>query len=196
MQVVIPGQSNRVKADLTIHDTGQPMTSGIVTFYLYALSGANELKWFRASDNTWQSAESSAGTGTHVADGHWICSIGSAAWSYGVVYMLYAKRSDDEHIAYSEQVVPSCTVGIVGSGSVAWPYVLTDSVTGNPIADATVWATTDSAGVNVVARGTTNDFGTVTFYLYPGTYYIWRRKTGYRFGTTPDTEPDVEIVTA
>jgi hypothetical protein len=40
----------------------------------------------------------------------------------------------------------------------------------------------------VIAKGTTGDAGTVTFYLNAATtYYLWRRKAGYTF-TNPDTE--------
>ena len=67
-------------------------------------------------------------------------------------------------------------------------YVFTDedAETG-PIADVTVWVTTDQNGTNVVASGVTDDNGKVTFYLDAGTYYFWRRKSGYNF-SNPDSE--------
>lgn len=74
-----------------------------------------------------------------------------------------------------------------GSGSVYWPYTVTDSATGNPIAGVTVSVSTDIAGSVVVASGTTNASGVVNFNLDPGTYYLWLSKTGYTF-TNPDTE--------
>lgn len=187
MQVVIPGQANTLKADLDNRSTGAPITAGTVTFYLRALSGANAGKWFRASDATWQVALSSAGAGVHVDDGLWTCTIAAAAWSYGVLYVVKAKESGDLHVPYSEQVVPSLAVGVVGTGGTAWTYTLTDSVTGLAIADATVWVTNDAAGANVLYRDTTDASGQVTFYLPAGTWYIWRDKAGYEF-TNPDTE--------
>lgn len=75
----------------------------------------------------------------------------------------------------------------LGSGAVNFTYTLTSSVDGSPIAQADVWVTTDSDGTNVIARGTTDDMGQVTFYLDPGTYYIWRAKSGWIF-VNPDTE--------
>lgn len=79
----------------------------------------------------------------------------------------------------------ACTVG---AGATAMTYTLTNSITGLPIADADVWATTDIGGVNVVAGGQTNALGQITFWLDSGvTYYIWRQKDGFIF-TNPDTE--------
>ena len=66
-------------------------------------------------------------------------------------------------------------------------YTLLESPSNDPIADADVWATTDSAGSNVVASGRTDQNGEITFYLDSGTVYIWRQKSGYNF-TNPDTE--------
>ncbi|KKM98902.1 hypothetical protein LCGC14_1153290, partial [marine sediment metagenome] len=77
--------------------------------------------------------------------------------------------------------------GSSGAGAITWTYTLTDSGTGLPIADVTVWVTTDVPGVNVIASGITNANGIVTFYLDAGTVYVWRQKSGYNF-TNPDTE--------
>jgi hypothetical protein len=74
-----------------------------------------------------------------------------------------------------------------GGGAISWVYTLTETGTGAPIADADVWATTDSAGTNVVASGRTDVNGEVTFLLDAGTYYIWRQKSGWNF-INPDTE--------
>jgi len=74
-----------------------------------------------------------------------------------------------------------------GNGIVSFSYTLTDSTTALPVSAATVWATTDLAGVNIVATGVTNTFGIVIFNLDPGTYYFWAYKPGYNLGG-PDTE--------
>ena len=74
-----------------------------------------------------------------------------------------------------------------GAGATTFTYTLTSSVDGTPIADADVWATSDQAGSNVLASGTTDSNGQVTFYLDAGTVYIWRQKSGWNF-TNPDTE--------
>jgi hypothetical protein len=75
-----------------------------------------------------------------------------------------------------------------GAGATSWTYTLTNSVDGLPISDAHVWATSDIGGLSLVASGTTNASGQVTFWLDSGsTYYIWRAKDGWTFGN-PDTE--------
>lgn len=74
-----------------------------------------------------------------------------------------------------------------GAGAITYTYTLTDADSGDPIAQADVWVTTDEAGTNVIASDTTNDSGEVVFYLDAGTYYFWRNKSGVNF-TNPDTE--------
>ncbi len=73
-----------------------------------------------------------------------------------------------------------------GAGAVELTYTLTDSETGDPIADADIWATTDTAGSNIVASGRTDQAGQVTFYLDSGTIYLWRQKSGWDFAN-PDS---------
>src|SRR5690606_37039229 len=65
-----------------------------------------------------------------------------------------------------------------GAGAVEFTYTLTESGSGDPIADADVWASTDSGGNNVVASGRTDQNGQITFYLDSGPVYIWRQKSG------------------
>lgn len=77
-----------------------------------------------------------------------------------------------------------------GTGSSSWPYTLTDDVTGEPIVGATVNVSSDAAGTIIVASGTTDANGLVSFNLDPGTYYIWRSHSAYTF-----TDPDTETVT-
>lgn len=74
-----------------------------------------------------------------------------------------------------------------GAGAITFTYTLTNSNGGAAISGADVWATSDAAGNTVVASGTTDGAGQVTFYLDAGTYYIWRQKAGWNF-TNPDTE--------
>lgn len=76
-----------------------------------------------------------------------------------------------------------------GAGAVEFTYTLTETGSGDPIADADVWISTDSLGTNVVASGRTDQDGEITFYLDAGTVYIWRQKSGWNF-----TNPDVETV--
>lgn len=105
MQIIRLGQANILYHDLIAKASGNPITTGTVNFYLIAKNGDNAGKWFRASDSSWQVAESSAGVGTHKVDGHWYVSIVSAAWIVGVLYEKYAKEGGNLHIAYSENVI-------------------------------------------------------------------------------------------
>jgi len=74
-----------------------------------------------------------------------------------------------------------------GAGAVTFTYTLTSSIDSAPIPDAAVWVTTDAAGEEIVASGSTDAAGQVTFYLDAGTYYLWRQKAGWNF-SNPDTE--------
>jgi len=76
-----------------------------------------------------------------------------------------------------------------GSGAITFVYTLTSSVDGAGVADADVWVTGDVGGGNVLASGTTDASGQVTFYLDAGTVYVWRQKSGWNF-----VNPDVETV--
>lgn len=71
-----------------------------------------------------------------------------------------------------------------GSGSTSTTVTVDDGV--NPIDGVDVWISTDSAGTNVVARGSTGALGTVVFMLDAGTYYAWKQLAGYDF-TNPQS---------
>lgn len=76
----------------------------------------------------------------------------------------------------------------LGAGAITFTYtVLQDDGDGDPIADVTVWVSTNSAGTAIVASGTTDASGEIIFYLDSATYYLFRQKSGYNF-TNPDTE--------
>lgn len=76
---------------------------------------------------------------------------------------------------------------VAGAGAIEVVYTLTDEDTGDPIADADLWVTSDAAGSNVLGSGKTDQYGKATFYLDAGTVYIWRQKSGWNFDN-PDTE--------
>lgn len=82
---------------------------------------------------------------------------------------------------------------ILGTIPVSYTLTLAPEGFGTPIANAEVHISTDSAGLNVIAAGTTNVLGQLvingqtTFWLPAGTFYYWRSKAGYSF-TNPDTE--------
>lgn len=101
------------------------------------------------------------------------------------IYISAAVSGDTGGISYNFRVKASDAPD--GSGSITWTYTLTDDDTGDPIAGAEIWASTDSGGTNMVAYGVTDSSGVVTFYLDAGTIYIWRKMAGYSFND-PDTE--------
>ncbi len=81
------------------------------------------------------------------------------------------------------------TNAAVAGGSANVYTVTTTGVQGGPaVPDVHCWVTTDSSGANIVASGITNDAGQVTFYLDVGlTYYVWKQKSGFTFGSQPET---------
>ena len=181
MQSVLPNQSNVIGLPLVRKLDGNPITSGIVNFYLVRL---DTNKWFRGTDQSWQDNESIAGEGIHRADGHWYTDLPDVAWIANTRYTLYAKESENLHIPVGEEI--SCGAIPVVYGNIKKIYTVKDNV-GNPIEGVDVWVTTDQAGDNVVASGVTDLQGEVEFWLDSGVYYIWSQKGGYSF-TNPDTE--------
>lgn len=77
--------------------------------------------------------------------------------------------------------------------AIEFTYTVTNSVTGLPIEGVQCFFCTDAAGTNVVWSGDTDTFGVARDdagnlpRLDPGTYYIFRQKSGYTF-IDPDTE--------
>jgi len=189
MQQAIPGQANTVRYDVVNKTTAEAITSGVVTAYLRCSEGVQAGKYWDAAGQVWSDAEVSAGAMQPVGGSSWSVEIAAGAWLPGCSYDFYAVESGGLNLLYTEYVV-TWSAPTTGRGGSGWTYTVTDSVTGQPIADCEVWATTDSAGNNVVAHGYTDVSGEVTFYLPAGVYYLWRRKSGYVF-----SNPDVEAVT-
>lgn len=80
----------------------------------------------------------------------------------------------------------TAAAGSAGSGAGANEVVITVNDGSNPLDGVEVWVTTDIAGSNTVASGISSVLGTVTVYLDPGTYYVWKQLAGYTF-TNPET---------
>lgn len=208
MKIALTSQSNILELPVVAKASGDPIISGIVNFYLVDKDGPNAGKWYRGSDQTWQSSLAIAGAATHRVDGHWYLSFPSAVWTKDKRYRLVAKESGNLHISVGEDVLciekseaaihtgldsytnkDDYKAAVSGVGTITVDYYMytdEDAETG-PIGECKVWVTTDSAGSNIVASGYTDDFGKVTFYLDAGTYYMWRKKSGYLF-VNPDTE--------
>jgi len=82
------------------------------------------------------------------------------------------------------------TLRDITSGTGAQTETLTIDDGSDPIAGAFVWLTNDASGNNLIASGTTDDFGQVEFFLNTGTYYAWVKLSGYNF-----TNPTTVVVT-
>lgn len=91
--------------------------------------------------------------------------------------------------------ISSLTVTSFPAGAIPFTYTITDSVTTLPIEGVEVWFSTDNPAVNIVWKGDTDAFGIAQDVngnlpaLDPGTYFVWRQKSGYIF-----SDPDIEIV--
>lgn len=111
----------------------------------------------------------------------------------GIVDAIKAKTdnlpTDPADESLLEAAIAAVSGGGAGTGDMSWTYTLTETDL-TPIADATVWVTSDEAGASILAQGTTNASGQVTFLLNAGaTVYVWRKKFGWE-----GTNPDVEVV--
>jgi len=84
--------------------------------------------------------------------------------------------------AHANSVVKQIADNAVGSGagggSISYTVTVNDA-SSNPLDGAELWVTTDSAGTNIIASGTTNALGQFTFQLDAGGYYLWVRHSGY-----------------
>jgi len=80
--------------------------------------------------------------------------------------------------------------------AVTFTYTVTNNDTGLPIEGVQVWMATDNVGSNIVWSGVTDAFGVARDMagniprLDPGTYYVFRQKSGFTF-----IDPDTEVVT-
>jgi len=187
METALVGRANVFSLPLVAKATGGPIVGGTVNFYLAAVNGSHADKWYRGSDTSWQIAKSIAGVATHRADGRWYLSLPSEVWALNVRYELHAEEEGDLHIPVGTDIL--ATTLPAGTGTTAMTYTVLDEES-QPIEGVSVWVSSDEAGAVIVALGTTNGSGKVTFMLNDSTtYYLWRQKAGYNF-----TNPDVEVV--
>ena len=105
MLLAISGAANEVSLPLVQKADGEPITSGTVNFYLKAVSGDNDGKWYKGATTSWDAALQIAGAATHDDDGHWYLSLPTAVWTAGVRYKLLGKESGDLHIPVQRQVI-------------------------------------------------------------------------------------------
>lgn len=80
-----------------------------------------------------------------------------------------------------------------GALEITYTMRIDDEDAGDVLEGVEVWISTDEAGNNVIWSGTTDASGVLREagdskpWLDAGTYYFWRKKSGYVF-TNPDTE--------
>lgn len=103
-------------------------------------------------------------------------------------FIMYDSADADTVASFS--VEPSLSGASIGA--IEFTYTVDDGSL--PIAGATVWISTDSAGNNAIFSGVTDAFGVLRNpatsakpFLDPGTYYFWVQAEGYSF-SNPDTE--------
>lgn len=108
---------------------------------------------------------------------------------------VYPAFTDTPSDGEAFSICSSAYYRIPGAGALEITYTVKedDEDTGDPIDGVEVWISTDITGTNVIWNGTTNasgvllESGSSKPFLDAGTYYFWRRKSGYTF-TNPDTE--------
>jgi len=115
MQRAIHGQANVLTLPLLKVADGTALTTGTVAMYLRAKDGANAGKWWAGS--AWSAAAASAGAGAYKAGADWDISIGSAAWTAGVRYRLYAVDAGGLAFAVGDDVL--CERSLAGIGAKA-----------------------------------------------------------------------------
>jgi hypothetical protein len=109
-------------------------------------------------------------------------------------YLAVVRYNGDEGLDQTNWVCGPIDVDVVSratlqAGAKAYTVQVVNQQTGQPLADADVWVTTDQAGLNIIASGKSDQSGYVTFYLDPGTVYVWKQKSGYNF-----SNPEQKVV--
>jgi hypothetical protein len=127
---------------------------------------------------------------TSTTTGNLIVALTAAEMNANLIIVAFVDAAGAEwcDLTVSIPTVQAVTVTTPGPGSTSWPITIT--VGGLPKDGVDVWVSTDAPGSNVIARGSTNSSGVVTFMLDAGTYYAWKQLAGYTF-----TNPESFVVT-
>jgi len=87
-----------------------------------------------------------------------------------------------------KEIASNCSA--LGAGAITDTFTVT--VSGAPVANCSVWVTSDQAGTAVIVSGTANSSGVVTFSLDVATgYWVWAAIAGYTFASFSPAEFDV-----
>jgi len=170
--------------------TGQPATGETLTDFDFYLTAVHRTTG--ATAVIWDGTQSADGEADNVGQYFKIYNAADLnTYHYFAMIQYTGATAMDSDYVYGGLGAGNVTIFPVGA--VEFTYTLTDSVSGDPIAEADIWITTDLAGTNVIWRGTTDAFGIARDVnnnkprLDAGTYYFWRQKAGYTF-SDPDTE--------
>jgi hypothetical protein len=116
------------------------------------------------------------------AQGVYRIDLPDAVCAQGVKFAIVSIKFDD---VIAESVIVLLRRTPAGAGSIEFTITVNNDDTGNPIAGASVWVTSDAAGTNVIAGTLATDAaGQVTFFLDAGTAYVWVAAEDYT-GTNP-----------
>lgn len=102
------------------------------------------------------------------------------------VYHHNGASGEVTDLTLADQVGDIIGGGVAGPGAIPWTVTVTmeDST---PVGGVQAWVSTDEEGDDVVAGPlTTDNFGSVTFMLDAGTYYLHKQRAGINF-TNPQT---------
>ena len=105
--------------------------------------------------------------------------------SIATIYLTSSDLQDAGDLGLTTLDAAVSTRATLGAGAVSTPLTFKNSATNAPLDGVDVWVTTDAGGAYLVARGSTNAFGTITFMLDAGSYYIWKKLSGFTF-TNPE----------
>lgn len=85
-------------------DLSDPIVSGDVNYYLVAMAGDNDGKWWDDNNKSWSDSVV-ANPMTHIDDGHWVINLSTSPFSCGVKYLEYVKESNNKHIPDKRHVI-------------------------------------------------------------------------------------------
>jgi hypothetical protein len=162
-QAIEPGTTERFFTAVK-RVNGDPITTGMVDYYLKAKSGPNVGKWWRDSDQTWQATET-ANEMTHEADGHWEIDLSESPFDLGIRYLEYVKEATNLHIPDARHVIAS------KDGQYQIAVTIQDSAS-DPVADALVTLLEAPSSVQTGRQGLSNVNGVARVNTTEGNWYL------------------------
>lgn len=107
--------------------------------------------------------------------------IGGGAYYENDFETIQSIREQTDKLRFTEDSEPAILAQIdIPSTAIQQTLTIKDT-SDTPIGNASVWLTLDELGNDIVKSGCTDAHGQITFYLTPGDYYLYARKSGYNF---------------